>query len=184
MRKCFLLILNKKNLSNQRWKKMNAYFAVQGTCVSWYQNNWKFKRLLSAIEESCEAMQERSAVGCCLRVCVCVWCHSEACSGVSIRSGGRLLWAMGKQLRGTGECVTEASRRLLSPSPTCPIFPSTSCQNTVGQEFIRVHERKATAALEKKNTKRNLVLLIFLRTNNLRIHHKPRISKELSGEIQ
>lgn len=30
---------------------------------------------------------------------------------VSIRSGRRLLWAMGKQLWGTGECVTEAFRQ-------------------------------------------------------------------------
>lgn len=42
------------------------------------------------------------------QVCVCVWCLSDACSGVCVRSGRRLLWTLGKQLSGTGEHVTRA----------------------------------------------------------------------------
>lgn len=48
----------------------------------------------------------------CVRACVFV---RPSAPGVSIRSGRRLLWAMGKQLRGTGECVTEAFLSLCNP---------------------------------------------------------------------
>ncbi len=69
---------------------------------------------------------------------------------------------MGKQLLGTGERVTEACP-CRAFSPTCPVFPSSSSQNTVGQELIFKEFTHGNSKKEKLliSVQRHSIQLLF-----------------------